>query len=144
MNLNNSSAILELNKYQTFKFDNKNFDDWKKDLRSKNQEAKEEQEQEDKIDNEIEKEVLRELEIEEQETNIQIEKQKQEEEQKIQKNTETLIAAAASTGVNLASALDTTDKSEKKLTRFNNDSIIESRKKAKKVMAISAAQKKRA
>ena len=33
MNLNNSSAILELNKYQTFKFDNKNFDDWKKDLR---------------------------------------------------------------------------------------------------------------
>ena len=90
------------------------------------------------------KEVLRELEIEEQETNIQIEKQKQEEEQKIQKNTETLIAAAASTGVNLASALDTTDKSEKKLTRFNNDSIIESRKKAKKVMAISAAQKKRA
>ena len=115
-----------------------------KELRNKNEESKEEFELDEKTDNEIEKEVLRELEIEDHETDLQIQKEKQEEEQKVQQNNDTLIAAAASTGVNLYSALDTTDKAEKKLTRFNNDSIIESRKKAKKVMAISAAQKKRA
>ena len=111
--------------------------------REKNLKYKEEQEQEEETDKEIELEVNKEVDAEEQEAKIQLEKEKQEEEQKILENQQTLVAAA-STGVNLYSALDNSDKAEKKLTRFNNDSIIESRKKARRVTAISAAQKKRA
>ena len=33
INIPNSSNIFELNKYKYYKFDNKDFDDWKKDLR---------------------------------------------------------------------------------------------------------------
>ena len=111
--------------------------------REKNLKYREEQEQKDKTDKEIEEEVTKAVEQEEQQAKIDLEKEKQVEEQKIQENLQTL-QAAASTGVNIVSALDANDKSEKKLTRFNNDSIIESRKKARRVTAISEAQKKRA
>ena len=114
-----------------------------KEQKDANYKYKKEQEQNDKIDKEIEEEVEKAVEQEEQQAKIDLEKEKQEEEQKIQENLQTLQAAAA-TGVNIASALDANDKSEKKLTRFNNDSIIESRKKARRVTAITEAQKKRA
>ncbi len=56
-----------------------------------------------------------------------------------EENEEPTIAASASVNVSAAKGADTTDKSERKLTRFNNDSIIESRKKQKKVLKVSAA-----
>lgn len=52
---------------------------------------------------------------------------------------ETVLAASASTNVNINNSNMTDDKEDKRLTRFNNDSIIESKKKKKKVMAVSAS-----
>lgn len=49
-------------------------------------------------------------------------------------------AASASANANITKATSTTDKEEKRLTRFNNDSIIESKKKKKRVMEVSSAR----
>lgn len=58
---------------------------------------------------------------------------------------ETIIAAAsASTNASIVKNTNTEDKTERKLARFNNDSIIESRKKKKKVQAVSAASGQKA
>ena len=54
---------------------------------------------------------------------------------------ETLLAGSASTNVSLSATGETDDKADKKLTRFNTDSIIESKKKQKKVQAIKASSK---
>ncbi len=50
-----------------------------------------------------------------------------------------VLAASASTNAGIVKNTTTDDKVERKLARFNNDSIIESRKKMKKVQAVSAA-----
>lgn len=50
-----------------------------------------------------------------------------------------ILAASASTNAGIVKNTTTDDKVERKLARFNNDSIIESRKKMKKVQAVSAA-----
>ena len=54
-------------------------------------------------------------------------------------NDTNVIAASASTNAGIVKNTTTDDKVERKLSRFNNDSIIESRKKMKKVQAVSAA-----
>lgn len=51
-----------------------------------------------------------------------------------------ILAASASTNVNAAKDTVTDDKADRKLARFNNDSIIESKKKRKKVQAVSGAK----
>lgn len=51
-----------------------------------------------------------------------------------------LLAASATTVADIKSATVTDDKTTIKLERFNNDSIIESKKKMKKVTAVSAAR----
>ena len=51
-----------------------------------------------------------------------------------------LLAASATTAADIKSATVTDDKTTIKLERFNNDSIIESKKKMKKVTAVSAAR----
>jgi hypothetical protein len=53
----------------------------------------------------------------------------------------TEISASASANVNSTDNVETDDKADKKLTRFNNDSIIDSKKKKKKVVAVSASSK---
>ena len=55
------------------------------------------------------------------------------------KTEENLISASASSNANTVENTQTSEKADKKLTRFNNDSIIESKKKSKKVQAISAS-----
>ncbi len=55
-----------------------------------------------------------------------------------------ILAASASTNVNAAKDTVTDDKADRKLARFNNDSIIESKKKRKKVQAVSASSNKKA
>jgi len=55
-----------------------------------------------------------------------------------------ILAASASTNVNAAKDTITDDKADRKLARFNNDSIIESKKKRKKVQAVSASSNKKA
>ncbi len=54
---------------------------------------------------------------------------------------ETALANSATANVNIAATSETDDKADKKLTRFNTDSIIESKKKQKKVQAIKASSK---
>lgn len=49
------------------------------------------------------------------------------------------ISASATVNANTKDRVHTDDKADKKLTRFNNDSIIESKKKRKKVVAVSEA-----
>lgn len=53
----------------------------------------------------------------------------------------TLLGAAATTSANIKSNVTTDDKADRKLSRFNMDSIIESKKKKKKVQAVSASSK---
>lgn len=53
----------------------------------------------------------------------------------------TLLGAAATTSANIKSNVTTDDKADRKLSRFNMDSIIESKKKKKKVQAVSASPK---
>lgn len=48
-------------------------------------------------------------------------------------------SASASTNSNIANNTETDDKADRRLTRFNNDSIIESKKKRKKVVGVSAS-----
>lgn len=57
-----------------------------------------------------------------------------------------IVAASASinAGSNIVQSTNTDDKLSRKLSRFNNDSIIESRKKMKKVQAVSASSGKKA
>lgn len=57
-----------------------------------------------------------------------------------------IVAASASinAGSNIVKSTNTDDKLSRKLSRFNNDSIIESRKKMKKVQAVSASSGKKA
>lgn len=57
-----------------------------------------------------------------------------------------IVAASASinAGSNIVKSTNTDDKLARKLSRFNNDSIIESRKKMKKVQAVSASSGKKA
>ena len=57
-----------------------------------------------------------------------------------------IVAASASinAGSNIVKSINTDDKLSRKLSRFNNDSIIESRKKMKKVQAVSASSGKKA
>lgn len=59
---------------------------------------------------------------------------------------ENIVAASASinAGANIVKTTNTDDKLSRKLSRFNNDSIIESRKKMKKVQAVSASSGKKA
>ena len=52
---------------------------------------------------------------------------------------ESLLAASVSTNGNITGNTETDDKADKKLTRFNSDSIIESKKKLRKVQAIKAS-----
>lgn len=59
-----------------------------------------------------------------------------------QENTEddiTAISASASTNANLNDTTTTDDKADRKLSRFNTESIIESKKKKKKVQAVLAS-----
>ena len=58
-------------------------------------------------------------------------------------NNEQNRSVAASASVNAASFVDSDDKSEKRLSRFNSNSIIESKKKAQKVNASSKSSKER-
>lgn len=57
-----------------------------------------------------------------------------------------IVAASASinASANIVKSTNTDDKLARKLSRFNNDSIIESRKKMKKVQAVSASSGKKA
>ena len=48
-------------------------------------------------------------------------------------------SAAASANTNTANSYESDDKVDRKLARFNNDSIIESKKKKKKVQGVSAS-----
>lgn len=62
-----------------------------------------------------------------------------------EKDDSNIIAAASSNAsVNIVKTTNTDDKLTRKLSRFNNDSIIESRKKMKKVQAVSATSGKKA
>ena len=63
-----------------------------------------------------------------------------------EENDDSNIVAAASSNAsaNIVKTTNTDDKLTRKLSRFNNDSIIESRKKMKKVQAVSAASGKKA
>lgn len=77
-----------------------------------------------------------------------ISKVKEEEEnnapqEEIRSNDE-LRAAAASTHISLSDKVESDDAFDRKLTRFNNDSIIESRRKAKRVTGVFSTSKKRA
>ncbi len=49
-------------------------------------------------------------------------------------------AASAAVNANITQSVSTSDKEEKRLTRFNNDSIIESKKKRNRVSAVSGAR----
>ena len=60
------------------------------------------------------------------------------------RSNDSVRSAAASTHISLSDKIETDEKTEKKLTRFNNDSIIESRRKARRVTGISSTSKKRA
>jgi hypothetical protein len=51
----------------------------------------------------------------------------------------TQLSASASTNINVNDITLTDDKADKKLSRFNTESIIESKKKMKKVQAVSAS-----
>lgn len=53
----------------------------------------------------------------------------------------TSISASASSNANTTDNTKTDDKEDRRLTRFNEDSMIESKKKRKKVMAVSASSK---
>lgn len=53
----------------------------------------------------------------------------------------TLLGASATTNADVKSNTQTDDKADRKLSRFNMDSIIESKKKRKKVQGISASSK---
>lgn len=55
-----------------------------------------------------------------------------------------IAAASSNASANIVKTTNTDDKLTRKLSRFNNDSIIESRKKMKKVQAVSAASGKKA
>lgn len=55
-----------------------------------------------------------------------------------------IAAASSNASANIIKTTNTDDKLTRKLSRFNNDSIIESRKKMKKVQAVSAASGKKA
>ena len=50
-----------------------------------------------------------------------------------------LIAASATANANSVDKTETDDKAEKKLARFNKETEIESRKKRKRVNAVSAS-----
>jgi len=54
-------------------------------------------------------------------------------------NSDETEIAASSTNINAAGTTETDDKADRRLTRFNADSIIESKKKHKKVLAVSAS-----
>lgn len=54
-----------------------------------------------------------------------------------------IAAASSNASANIVKTTNTDDKLTRKLSRFNNDSIIESRKKMKKVQAVSAASGKK-
>ncbi len=56
-------------------------------------------------------------------------------------NDPTLLGASATTNADVKSNTQTDDKADRKLSRFNMDSIIESKKKRKKVQAISASSR---
>lgn len=56
----------------------------------------------------------------------------------------TAASAAINASANIVKSTNTDDKLARKLSRFNNDSIIESRKKMKKVQAVSASSGKKA
>lgn len=55
-----------------------------------------------------------------------------------------IAAASSNASANIVKTTNTDDKLTRKLSRFNNDSIIESRKKMKKVQAVSATSGKKA
>ena len=55
-----------------------------------------------------------------------------------------IAAASSNASANIVKTTNTDDKLTRRLSRFNNDSIIESRKKMKKVQAVSAASGKKA
>ncbi len=65
----------------------------------------------------------------------------QEKEAQTLTNEVTSISASASSNMNTNDNTKTDDKEDRKLTRFNEDSMIESKKKKKKVMAVSASSK---
>ena len=56
---------------------------------------------------------------------------------------ESVIAASATSNTDIVETIETDEKNERKLTRFNEESIIESRKKKKKVVAVSASSRNR-
>ena len=56
----------------------------------------------------------------------------------------TAASASINASANIVKSTNTDDKLARKLSRFNNDSIIESRKKMKKVQAVSASSGKKA
>lgn len=61
------------------------------------------------------------------------------EEEPEQTELNTTIAASASSNANINNKITTDDKADRKLSRFNMDSIIESKKKQRKVQAVSAS-----
>lgn len=70
---------------------------------------------------------------------VEARKEVQEEKQKEDKRiTANIQAASATANANVKANILTDDKADRKLTRFNMDSIIESKKKQKKVLAISS------
>lgn len=74
--------------------------------------------------------------------NIPIQEENQQQSVNIENTSDNsaLLAASATTAADIKSATVTDDKTTIKLERFNNDSIIESKKKMKKVTAVSAAR----
>ena len=53
---------------------------------------------------------------------------------------EATLESSAAVNANITKNVSTSEKEDRKLTRFNNDSIIESKKKKKKVTAVSSAR----
>ena len=60
------------------------------------------------------------------------------------RSNDAIRSAAASTHMSLSDKIESEDVFDKKLTRFNNDSIIESRRKARRVTGVASTSKKRA
>ena len=68
-------------------------------------------------------------------------KQVQFEDEEEQQNDDIALAASATFSINLNDTVTTDDKADRRLTRFNTDSMIESKRRHKKVIAVSSSAK---
>lgn len=112
------------------------------------QNAQNEYKQQDKQIQEIQKKLqpeqatTEELKTDETKTNVQQNKTEEEiivQEEPEQTELTTTIAASASANANVNDKTTTDDKADRKLSRFNMDSMIESKKKRKRIQAVSAS-----